>query len=210
MKKSTQVTLVIVSLVAFIALMGAVSLAYNFLSESFKAENLLELDTSTEQPKPTQTTLPTLEPDPTQAPADPQNIVPDFSATDIEGNEVNLSDYFGKPIVLNFWASWCSPCKMEMPHFQEVYEERGDEITFLMVNLTDGNSETVDSASSYIQSQGYTFPLLFDTFSDGATTYAVQSIPTTYFIDAQGQGVAVANGAISKQDLLKGIEMSEE
>ena len=82
-------------------------------------------------------------------------LAPDFIVYDSEGNEVALSDFLGQPVVLNFWASWCGPCKSEMPDFQEVYEEYGEEVQFLMVNLTDGSQETVESASDYIANNGY-------------------------------------------------------
>ena len=82
---------------------------------------------------------------------------PDFTVYDREGNPVRLSDYAGKPVVLNFWASWCPPCKSEMPDFHAAYEELGDQVQFLMVNATDGSRETVDTAASFIQEQGYTF-----------------------------------------------------
>ena len=131
---------------------------------------------------------------------------PDFTVYDASGNKVNLSDYIGKPIVLNFWASWCGPCQSEMPDFHEKYLELGDEIHFLMVNMT-GGRETLSSAKAFISEKGYTFPVFYDTDSDAATIYNVYSLPTTYFIDEEGHLVAQATGAISADTLQRGIDM---
>lgn len=140
--------------------------------------------------------------------AEPEKaMAPDFTVYDLEGNEVRLSDYVGKPIVLNFWASWCGPCQMEMPDFHEKYLTLKDDVHFLMVNMTDGSRETVDTASAFIEKQGYSFPVFYDKDSDAAATYGVYSLPTTYFIDSEGYAVAHAAGAIDGETLQRGIDM---
>lgn len=131
---------------------------------------------------------------------------PDFTVYDGDGNAVHLSDYVGKPVVMNFWASWCGPCQMEMPDFQAKHEELGSEVQFLMINMT-GGRETLDSAQKFIAEQGYTFPVFYDTDSDAAVTYGAYSLPTTYFIDAEGNAVAQATGAINGEILQTGIDM---
>ena len=137
---------------------------------------------------------------------DDESIAPDFKMFDLSGNEYRLHDYLGKPIVLNFWASWCGPCQMEMPEFEQAYNELGDDVNFLMVNMTDGSRETVETASKFIEEMGYTFPIFYDTAQEAAYTYAVYSLPTTYFIDAEGNAVAYAKGAINAETLQKGID----
>ena len=132
---------------------------------------------------------------------------PDFTVYDLEGNAHKLSDFRGKPVLLNFWASWCGPCQMEMPDFQEFYETYGEEVHFVIVNLTDGRQETVESASEFIAEKGYTFPVYYDTDIDAAMKYGVSAVPVSYFIDAEGCFVAWAQGALSADMLQQGMDM---
>lgn len=132
---------------------------------------------------------------------------PDFTVLDADGNSVKLSDLFGKPIVLNFWASWCSPCKGEMPEFNQVYGEVGKDITFMMVNLVDGQRETKETGAQYIEDQDFSFPVYFDTEQDAANAYGIVSIPTTIFIDKDGYIVTGAEGSIDAKILREGIDL---
>ena len=132
---------------------------------------------------------------------------PDFTVYDMEGNAHNLSDFRGKPVLLNFWASWCGPCQMEMPDFQKYYETHGDKVHFVIVNLTDGQQETVESASAFIAEKGYTFPVYYDTDIDAAMKYGVNAVPVSYFIDAEGYFVAWAQGALSSDMLQQGMDL---
>lgn len=135
------------------------------------------------------------------------NTAPDFAILDMDGKEVRLSDFFGTPIVLNFWASWCPPCKAELPDFEAACKKYEGKVTFLMVNLTDGQRETVEVAKNFVASEGYTFPVYFDTKYEASYAYGVNSIPQTYFINADGSLEARATGMISAAQLEQGIGM---
>lgn len=126
---------------------------------------------------------------------------PDFVAEDAEGNEVWLSDFRGSLTVVNFWASWCPPCQSEMPHFEEAFQEYGDRVQFLMLDLTDGSRETRETAEKYIAGQGYTFPVYYDTMMSGAVNYAVYSIPRTVVVSPEGYVVGEQIGAMDRETL---------
>lgn len=194
MKKKIVLAALVVVVVAVFA--GAYAL-YGRLSEDYSPDNLSVSDTKTTD---SQNSTETAEPEARTYQA------PDFTVIDYSGAEVNLSDYFGKPIVLNFWASWCPPCKEEMPDFNAAAQEHTD-IQFLMVNMTDGDRETVEIAKEYVEAQGFTFPVFFDTELSAATAYGAYSLPTTYFIDGDGNLTTYANGMIDANTLERGIQM---
>ena len=130
----------------------------------------------------------------------------DFTMQDADGNEVKLSDFSGKPVVLNFWASWCPPCRAEMPDFEEMYKEYGDRINFIFVNLTDGSRETKETADKFIAEQGFSFPIYYDVNGEGSDAYDLYYIPDTYFIDGSGNVTGAAVGGIDKATMQKYIE----
>ena len=116
----------------------------------------------------------------------PKEQAKDFIVYDENNAEVRLSDHFGKPLVVNFWASWCGPCRSELPAFDAAAKQYANNVDFMMVNLTDGFSETVSSVQRFVAENGYTFPVYFDMRDDAANTYSVYSIPLTLFIRADG------------------------
>ena len=208
MKK--KITWIVLAML-LVALIGGASVLYDRLGSAYEVDQLATqapVAPQTEAPAETEIPNETETPEGTEAQAETEPMTaPDFTALDAQGNEVRLSDYFGKPIVLNFWASWCGPCKSEMPDFDEAYLAQGEEIQFLMVNMTDGSRETLDTAKSFVADSGYSFPVVFDVNQEAAMTYAVSSLPTTFFIGADGSMVAYAMGAIDGETLQRGIEM---
>ena len=190
-------TLLILCLI-FVALMLGAAGLYNALADDVQLGGLATTPPETQAP-----TQPEPEVTGTQPTEPPANIAPDFTMLDMDGNEVNLAEFFGKPIILNFWASWCGPCKMEMPEIQDFYEKYGENIHFLAVSVDD----SVDTAKAFIETEGYTFPVYFDTTSMGAYTYGASSIPLTFFIDAEGNLTAYYMGAMSADILQQGVDM---
>jgi len=227
MKKQRNLLLTMLALL--VILVGAY-LLYNSLSKSYAPESNLtavsppaDSGNLTENEAETDSYHPSIGTDTEESPVQPEETAeeagsdesaeeekyaaPDFTVYDYDGNPHKLSDYAGKPVVLNFWASWCSPCKSEMPEFDEAYAKYGENVHFLIVNLTDGSGETVESASSYVRDNGYTFPVYYDTDIDAAMQYGVTSIPATYFIDSEGCLAAYGVGAMDGATLEKGIGM---
>lgn len=195
MKKNISLIIIIA---VFVVLIGGAYVLYNRLSADNAADTIAVNETQT-------TAAPDTSAEGTAAPE--LVAAPDFTVYDANGNGVKLSDFIGKPLVLNFWASWCGPCKSEMPEFDEVYKELGDNVQFMMVNMTDGSRETQEAASGYIAENGYSFPVFYDTDMEAAITYGVNAIPMTLFIDADGNAVAQARSAIDMETLRKGIDM---
>jgi peroxiredoxin len=137
-------------------------------------------------------------------------LAPDFTLESLSGDKVTLSDMRGKAIVLNLWASWCPPCRAEMPAIQRVYQEnheRGLEV--LAVNMT--AQDSLAAVETFVHEFNLTFPILLDTGGDVGITYLMRAFPTTFFIDRDGviQRVIVG-GPMSEVTLQSTVEQLME
>jgi cytochrome c biogenesis protein CcmG/thiol:disulfide interchange protein DsbE len=137
-------------------------------------------------------------------------LAPNFTLESLSGDRVTLSDMRGKAIVLNLWASWCPPCRAEMPAIQRVYQEnheRGLEV--LAVNMT--AQDNLAAVETFIHEFNLTFPVLLDTGGEVGTTYLMRALPTTFFIDRDGviQRVIVG-GPMSEVTLQSTVEQLME
>lgn len=112
------------------------------------------------------------------------NLAPDFELNTFEGDTAKLSDYRGEKVMLNFWATWCPPCRAEMPDMQKFYED--EDVVILAVNLTQTQNE-MENIPGFIEEFGLTFPVLLDEELDVSLAYKIQPIPTTYMIDSTGR-----------------------
>ena len=124
--------------------------------------------------------------------------VPDFTLETVDGETVSLSDYRGQPVVLNFWATWCTPCREEMPLLQETYEAHQDAgLVMLGVNVR----ETPEAVAGFLKEVDVDFPVLLDTDSAVVNRYLVTSLPMTFFIDREGRLRTLVVGGMSKKVL---------
>ena len=191
----------LLGIVAFAVLIAAAVFAYNALQYDNASDRLVMLgeDTVPEEPEPE----PQAQQEDIEA-GEEREQAPNFIMLDATGNELQLHDFLGKPIVLNFWTTWCPACVRESPYFENLYQEHGDIVHVIKVNLLDGQRETRAAVDNFMYVNGYTFPLYFDV--DGAAQYGVRAIPVTFFIDENGYPIASAPGPLNERMLRQGLE----
>ncbi|WP_261134217.1 peroxiredoxin [Bacillus sp. Marseille-Q3570] len=131
------------------------------------------------------------------------NIAPDFTLETMDGQSVKLSDFKGKNIIVNFWATWCPPCRAEMPEMQEYYEANKDkDFVILAVNMTKTEKSQMDVKQFVEEDFELTFPVVMDLKHKVTNTYEVTGYPTSYFIDKEGVIQYKVVGAMN-QDVIK-------
>ena len=141
----------------------------------------------------------------------------DFTLTDQYGNEHTLSDYKDKVVFLNFWATWCNPCLIEMPHIEELYKEYGlneDEVVFLAIanpsskeypNNSDVSKEEIEQ---FIKDKGYTFPILFDETGEVLANYSIRAFPTTFMVNKESKVYGYVSGSLTKDIMVNIINQT--
>ncbi|WLR52566.1 TlpA disulfide reductase family protein [Bacillus tianshenii] len=134
-------------------------------------------------------------------------VAPNFTLTTLEGEQMTLQDLKGKKVMVNFWASWCPPCRAEMPEMQEFHENYADkDVVILAVNATQTEKNEAD-VKQFVEEFGLTFPVLMDGNGKVNTDlYNVVSLPTTYFIDSNGKLQNQMIGAMSYDQMVTNIE----
>lgn len=207
MNKNTKT---IIAIAAFVIFMIVAAVIYNSLSERYQAKN--PLAPSIEETAQVRDREGGNDASPDTEPGEETRIAaPDFTAVDGDGNEVRLHDFKGTPVVLNFWASWCSQCRKELPVLDRLSNEYGeDELIILTVDLADGSRETVEKGRSYVEENGYTFRVLYDTKQEAAYFYGIRYIPSTLFIDRDGYVAAGYEGPLGEEGLRIGISLIVE
>lgn len=128
------------------------------------------------------------------------NLAPDFELRDLDGETVSLRGLRGSPVMLNFWATWCPPCRAEMPYLQEIYEQWTSQgLVLLAINLRESSSQV----KGFLQSYGLSFPVLLDSTGSVGNKYNISGIPATFFIDKDGiiQGIRV--GAFPNKEAIE-------
>lgn len=132
------------------------------------------------------------------------DLAPDFELETLDGDTVRLSDFRGKRVMLNFWATWCPPCRAEMPDMQRFHEDK--DVVILAVNLTDTPNESIEKVEDFIDEFGITFRALLDTETAVANLYQIQPIPTNYLIDSEGIIHNKAFGALNYDIMVQEFE----
>ncbi|MBT2570435.1 TlpA disulfide reductase family protein [Planococcus sp. ISL-110] len=135
-------------------------------------------------------------------------LAPDFQLTTLEGEIVKLSDYKGQKVLLNFWATWCPPCRAEMPHMQTYFEEQAEDenVVILAVNLTT-EDKGLEKIEDFVEEFGLEFAIPMDEEGDVGSTYQTVSIPTSYMIDTKGR---IQNKVVGPMDLPMMEQLVEE
>ena len=191
MKKNTVLTIVLA--IVIVAVIGGSVLAYRSLSGKIATPTDTPAVTADSSSNGTE-------------PANEKDAAPDITVYDGSGNAVTLAEQRGKPVVINFWATWCPPCKSELPHFDKLYQEYGDRVEFMMVDLTDGGGETAENTKAFLEENGYTFPVYYDDEGSATAAYRISSIPLTVLLDADGNAADSHLGAMDEATLRTYIE----
>ncbi|NLC25833.1 MAG: redoxin domain-containing protein [Fastidiosipila sp.] len=194
MKNKTKISIIV------IALLIAMSLFLAACAGTGKQTEASESVTSTAAPTNSESAAPTEEAEKNEV------FAPDFTLLDQNGVEHTLSDYLGKKIIINFWASWCGPCKAELPLLQEYFLEQGaNGGELIMLGVANPSEDALsqekdlEGLKDFIEENELEYPTLMDHTGVVFGSYAVSALPTTFFIDTDGSLVGYFPGALTRE-----------
>ena len=152
------------------------------------------------------------------APAEEDPVIippaPDFTLTDQFGNEHTLSDYQGKTVFLNFWATWCGPCRQEMPDIQAMYEDlgenTGDVVVLALAQPNAGQEGSIEEITAFLEENGYTYPVVMDTSGLTFFQYGIRAFPTTFMITEEGAAYGYIEGALSREIMGSIVQQTQD
>ena len=188
----------LIIIVAFaLALTGIVFFVFNKISSKGEDKPKTQIEESKKEEKKEE-----------RKPIDDSNFkkVKEFTVYDKDGKKVSISDYKGKPVIINFWASWCVPCKNEIPYFKNIQKEYGEEVEVLMVNITDNVKETKERALEYVEKSDLKdMNVLFDLDEDASKKYKLVGLPSTLFLTENGKVMNEHLGLMDEEELKKNV-----
>lgn len=132
-------------------------------------------------------------------------LAPDFALPGLDGETIRLSDYRGKVVFLNFWATWCPPCLVEMPEMQKLYEQEGDDLEIIGIDLTH-TEDAVEDVAAFMDEHGYAWPIALDQKGDVTLAYRTLDIPTSFFIDQNGIIREIHQGPMTLETMTRLVE----
>ncbi|NPA05884.1 MAG: redoxin domain-containing protein [Chloroflexi bacterium] len=127
---------------------------------------------------------------------------PDFTLPALNGGTISLQDYRGRVVLLNFWATWCTPCREEMPLLDAVHREYGPEVVVLAINV----GESADEVQRFVMAHNLQLPIALDEDMHLSQRYGVRGYPTTFIIDPQGNIAAIHPGVLTREDILSYLQ----
>lgn len=186
----------VIILLAFGLLLGGALILYRTLGSSYSPTQQLAQQPSTDTSSPSGSS---------DASNPGKTKAWDITFYDAQDAKHKLSDFEGKPVVLSFWADWCSACKGHMPYLHDSYLANKD-VHFIMLNIPN-NQAAITRSKAYLNTQGYTFPFYHDIDQISTYTYSIEYFPTTFFIDSEGYLAGYYVGQLNPQLLEQGLSL---
>ncbi|MBQ3065784.1 MAG: TlpA family protein disulfide reductase [Clostridia bacterium] len=188
---------VLILCIVFVIVLAGAFLGYRYLSENYDPSNTVS-DPQTNASDAEHTDSAENE---HPSASDNKDTAWDFTVYDIDGKPITLFDSIDRPVMISFFASWCSPCKLELHNLEKIYAEYLDHVSFMVINMTDGYRETIATAAAFLKNEGFTFPTYYDLDRDAAIAYGVIYLPTTVLIDQNKKIVSTHIGYLDEQTM---------